>query len=440
MNENTKSQFIDYFVKGIKKKDQLKVGVEHERFLFTGRDNKRIDYDTLKKLFDNLKLNDWSPIYEGENVIGMQRGKQQITTEPGFQCELSGEPLDSIHKVCSESSNFLNEIKKASEGLDVTTISIAFDPYNDFEEIPKSQKERYRIMTIEMPKGGKKSLDMMYRTCGIQVNFDYTSEKNFEKIFRLGNYLTPLSIALYANSPFKNQNLTGFYSYRNKIWQNTSRGGIMPIAFEQVTFEKYFDYVINYPILFLIRNKKYIQPSGQTFKDFINGKFKNLNEKASLKDFEIHLATIFTEVRLKQFVEFRSLDTCDWECFCDGPAFLTGLFYSSLDEAFNIVKKWKKENVMNAYILSPEKGLETELEGKTLHEWGKIFLELSKSGLIKRDKKNKKQQDETIYLSHTENVIKEKKNRAQFLIDKYKKNNNLDFFNNEKENFSYSGL
>ena len=214
----------------------------------------------------------------------------------------------------------------------------------------------------------------------------------------------------------------------------------MPIAFEQVSFEKYFDYVINYPILFLIRNKKYIQPSGQTFKDFINGNFKNLNEKASLKDFEIHLATIFTEVRLKQFVEFRSLDTCDWECFCDGPAFLTGLFYSSLDEAFNIIKKWKKENVMNAYILSPKKGLETELEGKTLHEWGKIFLELSKAGLLKRDKKNKKKQDETIYLRHTENVIKEKKNRAQLLIEKYKKNNNLDFFNNEKENFSYSGL
>ena len=203
MKEDLKSQFIGYFAKGVKKKSQLKIGVEHERFLFTGKDKKRIEYPTLKKLFENLKSENWSPIFERENIIGMRRGKQQITTEPGLQCELSGEPLENIHQVCSESSKFLQEIKKASKGLDVSTISIAFDPYNDLPNIPKSPKNRYRIMTAEMPKGGELSLDMMYRTCGIQVNFDYTSERNFEKIFKLGNYLTPLLIGLYANSPFK---------------------------------------------------------------------------------------------------------------------------------------------------------------------------------------------------------------------------------------------
>ena len=440
MTTQKKHQFIDYFIKGIKKKSKIKVGVEHERFLFSSKKKKRINYETLIRLFENLKLRNWSPTFEGKKIIGMQRGNQQITTEPGFQCELSGEPLENIHQVCSESSDFLNEIKIASKGLDLRTISIAFDPYNDLEDIPKSPKERYRIMTKEMPKDGQQSLDMMYRTCGIQVNFDYTSEKNFEMIFRLCNYLSPLFIALYANSPFKNKKLTGFYSYRNKVWQQTSRGGIMPIAFERVTFEKYYDYIVKYPVLFIVRNKKYIQPTGQTFQDFIDGKFKDLNDKANLEDFETHLATIFTEVRLKQFVEFRSLDTCDLECFCDGPAFLTGLLYSSLEEAFSIVKKWKKENVINAYLDSPQKGLDTELEGKTLHEWSKIFFDLSKNGLKNRAKKNKNGQDETIYLKHTENVIKKKKNRAQLLIDQYTKNNNLDFFNNEKENFSYSGL
>ena len=440
MKEKSKSKFIEYFFKGIKKKNDIKIGVEHERFLFIGKDKKRIEYSTLKKLFDNLKSESWSPVYEGEHIIGMRRGKQQITTEPGFQCELSGEPLENIHQVCSESSKFLSEIKKASEGLNINTVSIAFDPYNDLKDIPKSQKNRYKIMTSEMPKEGKLSLDMMYRTCGIQVNFDYTSENNFEKIFKLGNYLTPLIISLYANSPFEKKKLTNFYSYRNKVWQNTSRGGIMPIAFEKVTFEKYFDYIVKYPVLFIIKGKKYIQPTGQTFQDYIEGKYKNLDQQANLKDFETHLATIFTEVRLKQFVEFRSLDTCDWECLCDGPAFLTGLFYSSLDEAFSIVNKWKKESVMNAYIEAPKNGLETELEGKTMYEWIKIFLQLSKNGLIKRGKKNKKNLDETIYLKHTENVIKNKKNRAQLLIDKYNKNKNLDFFDNEKENFSYSGL
>jgi len=440
MDSKKKSQFIEYFSKGIKNSDQLKIGVEHERFLFEGQNKKRISYETLKRLFENLKKSGWSPIFEKENMIGMQRNKQQITTEPGLQCELSGAPLENVHQVCGESSNFLKEIQLASKGLDINTVSIGFDPFNNLSEVPQSPKQRYKIMTKEMPKGGSLSLEMMYRTCGIQINYDYTSESNFEKIFKLGNYLTPLAIALYSNSPFESEKPTGYLSYRNKVWQKTSRGGIMPIAFEKINFEKYFDHVIEYPILFAIKDKKYIEPNGQTFKDFILGNFDNLKEEANLKDFETHLATIFTEVRLKQYIEVRSLDACDWVCLCDGPAFFTGLFYNSLDEAFEIVSKWQKGNIMNAYIESPKKWLDTELEGKKLHEWGEIFLDLAKKGLIERNVINSKGNNETVYLKHVENVINNKKNRAQLLLEKYNKTKNLDFFKNEKENFSYSGF
>jgi glutamate--cysteine ligase len=440
MDSKKKSQFIEYFSKGIKNLNQLKIGVEHERFLFEGQNKKRISYETLKKLFENLKKNGWSPLFEKENIIGMQRNNQQITTEPGLQCELSGAPLENVHQVCAESSNFLKEIQLASKGLDVNTVSIGFDPFNNLLEVPQSPKQRYKIMTKEMPKGGSLSLEMMYRTCGIQINYDYISESNFEKIFKLGNYLTPLAIALYSNSPFESEKPTGYFSYRNKVWQKTSRGGIMPIAFEKINFEKYFDHIIEYPVLFAIKDKKYIEPNGQTFKDFILGNFDNFKEEANIKDFETHLATIFTEVRLKQYIELRSLDACDWECLCDGPAFFTGLFYNSLNEAFEIVSKWKKENIMNAYIESPKKGLDTELEGKKLYEWGKIFLDLSKKGLTERNVINSKGKNETIYLKHVENVINNKKNRAQLLLEKYNQTKNLDFFKNEKENFNYSGF
>ena len=439
MDIKNKSQFIKYFTDGIKKTDQLKIGVEHERFLFEGTNRKRISYQKLKKLFENLENNGWQPLYEKENIIGMQRDNQQITTEPGLQCELSGAPLKNIHEVCSESSNFLKEIEIASKGLGISTVSIGFDPFNKLIDIPSSPKTRYKIMTKEMPKEGKQSLEMMYRTCGIQINYDYISENNFEKIFRLGNYLTPLTIALYSNSPFESGKPTDYYSYRNKVWQNTSRGGIMPIAFEKITFEKYFDHVIEYPILFALRDK-YIEPNGQSFKDFILGNFSNLKDEANLKDFETHLATVFTEVRLKQFIEVRSLDACDWQCLCDGPAFFTGLFYNALDEAYEIAMKWKKENVMNAYFDSPKKGLETELEGKKLYEWGAIFLDLAKQGLVHRKQINSKGNDETVYLKHVQNVVKNKKNRAQLLLEQYDKTKNLDFFKNEKENFNYSGF
>ena len=135
--------------------------------------------------------------------------------------------------MCSENSSHFNELKEVFKKTSITTSSIAYDPFNRLKDIPKSPKARYKIMTSEMPKGGKLSLDMMYKTAGIQINYDYTSEKDFEKKFKVANYLTPLSVALFANSPFKEKKLSGYLSYRGKVWQNTSRGGIMPISFEK---------------------------------------------------------------------------------------------------------------------------------------------------------------------------------------------------------------
>ena len=164
MDNKKKSQFIEYFLKGIKNSNQLKIGVEHERFLFEGQNKKRISYETLKRLFENLKKSGWSPIFEKENIIGMQRNNQQITTEPGLQCELSGAPLENVHQVCSESSNFLKEIQLASKGLDLNTVSIGFDPFNNLSDVPRSPKQRYNIMTKEMPKGGSQSLETVSYT------------------------------------------------------------------------------------------------------------------------------------------------------------------------------------------------------------------------------------------------------------------------------------
>jgi len=437
----SKSQLIEYFIQGIKNENQLRIGVEHEKFLFTGKEKKRANYKQIKKIFKNLETFGWKAVYEKEKVVGLKRGEQQITTEPGLQFELSGAPLKNIHLVCSESSTHFKEIKLATKDLDISTNSIGFDPFNNLDEVPQNPKERYKIMTKEMQKGGKLSLQMMYQTSGIQINYDYTSEKDFEKKFKVGNYLAPLTIALFANSPFANKKFTGYLSYRNKVWQNTARAGIMPITFENLNFEKYLDYAINYSLLFVIKDGKYIKPNGQTFKDFIEGKFSPLKGvKATIKDFEIHLATIFTEVRLKQIIEFRSIDTCDWGCICNGPAFFTGLIYGALDETFDIIKSWNKNDVMEAYLKSPKQGLEAELQGKKLYEWSKIFLDLAKRGLNKRKEMNANNRDETIYLKHIEDIIDRKTNRAQLLLDKFNKQGNLDFFNHADEDFSYSGL
>ena len=436
-----KSQLIQYFINGIKKKHQLRIGVEHEKFLFNRGNLKRVDHEQIKKIFQILKNKGWEFQYEKDILIGLRRENQKITTEPGFQYELSGTPFKNIHSVCSENSSHFYELKEVFNLLSITTSSIAYDPFSKLVDVPRNPKERYKIMTAEMPKGGKLSLDMMYKTAGIQINFDYVSEEDFEKKFKIGNYLAPLTIALFANSPFKENKFSGYLSYRGKVWQETNRGGIMPIAFEKVNFEKYVDYVINYSILLPKKNDNYLSPNGQTFKDYLNGDLNFLKgQKPTLKDFENHLSTIFTEVRLKQVLEFRSLDTCNFGCICNGPSFFTGLIYGSLEETFEIIKNWKKEEVMEAYFNAPRKGLNTLLNKKKLIDWGKIFLNLSKKGLEKRNELNKSKKNETIYLKHIEEIIKNKKTRAEMLIEQFNKTKNLNFLVNHDENFSYSGF
>ena len=436
-----KTQLIQYFKDGIKKDTDLRIGVEHEKFLFNKTDLKRINYDQIKKIFEILKDKGWEPQLEKDKLIGLKRQNQKITTEPGFQYELSGAPFKNIHSVCSENSSHFNELKEVFKSINITTSSIAYDPFNKLTDIPKNPKERYTIMTAEMPKGGKLSLDMMYKTAGIQINYDYISEEDFEKKFKIGNYLAPLTTALFANSPFNENKLSGFLSYRGKVWQETNRGGIMPITFENVNFEKYIDHAINYPILFLKKNGKYYSPNGQTFRDFLNGNLIFLKgEKPTLEDFENHLGTIFTEIRLKQVIEFRSLDTCNFSCICNGPSFFTGLIYGSLDETYEIIKNWKKEEVMDAYLNAPKQGLNTLLKNKKLIDWAKIFLDISKKGLDKRNELNKSGKNETIYLKHIEEIISNKKTRAEMLIEQYNKTKKLDFLINHDENFSYSGF
>jgi glutamate--cysteine ligase len=283
-------------------------------------------------------------------------------------------------------------------------------------------------MTQEMPKTGKLSLEMMYQTCGTQINLDYTSEKDFIKKFKLSSYLVPLSTAIFANSPIKENKLNGYLSYRSYVWQNTSRGGLPKSFLEDMNFEKYVDMAINIPLLFIFKNNNHIKSEGKTFKDFMDGNLSiPNNEKPNIKDFETHLATIFNVVRLKKYIENRSLDTCEWDCHCGGPAFFTGLIYGNLDEALEITNTWKVSEVLNSYAEAPAKGLSSTIDNKTLLEWGKIFLNLAKKGLEKRSIKNSKNQDESIFLRSVENLLGNNKNKATIAIEKFKDQKNLEF-------------
>ena len=419
MEINSKDQIINYFLSGAKK--NIFIGVENEKFLFQEKNNVRATYSDIKKVFEIFKKKfEWKEVKENENIVGLKIDGKSISLEPGNQIELSGDKLSNIHEVCSESYDFQNKLDQICKEIGLKTMSIGYDPITKLGNAPKNPKQRYELMTKEMPKGGKLSLNMMYQTSGTQINLDYLSEDDFKKKFKIISYLTPISIAIFANSTILENKPSGYLSYRSKVWQNTSRGGLPKIFLENMDFEKYADFAINFPLLFIYKNNDHKNLNNKTFGDFMKGSLSEVNNHLpTFEDLELHLSTIFTEIRLKKYIEMRSLDACEWDCHCAGPAFYTGLIYGKLDESLDLIKDWKSEDVLKAYLDAPKKGLKTEINGKSILEWGKILLNISNKGLVGRNFKNKTGNDETIFLKNIEQILQQNKTKAEKTLENF---------------------
>ena len=417
---------VNYFKSGIKDTNKFKIGIEHEKFLFDKNTNKRADYKTILKMFAALNEFGWKPIMEKQNIIGLKKRGKSITLEPGNQIELSGDKLNNIHEGCSESHDYLFELQQVTKKLNLKIVSSGFDPISILKDVPNNPKLRYELMTNDMPDGGSLSLDMMYRTCGTQLNLDYNSEDDFIKKFKIINSLVPISIALFANSSIIEKKKSNYLSYRSKVWQETSRGGLPEVFFDNMDFEKYAHFSINFPLLFIQNDNEYLSGKNYSFLDFMNGKINEINNRLPTEnDLATHLSTIFTENRLKKYIELRSMDTCGWDCLCAGPAFNTGILYGNLNETYELISNWDKNKIINAYFEAPKKGFNTELMGKDLLYWSSLLLKLSKKGLENRDILNKENVNETKFLTHLEKLIDSKTTNAEHMIDKFSKNENL---------------
>ncbi len=422
----SKKKIIEYFKSGNKKIKNFKIGIEHEKFLFNNDDNKRINYSKIKEMFAALLEFGWNPVLENKNIIGLKNGNKNISLEPGNQIELSGEKLNNIHEACAESQDYLFELKQVTKKLGIKIVSAGFDPISKLDQIPNNPKLRYKLMTKDMPIGGVSSLDMMYRTCGTQLNLDYDSENDFVKKFKVINSIVPISIALFANSSIVEKKNSSYLSYRSKVWQNTSRGGLPKLFLEELNFEKYADFVINFPILFIQEKESYISGKKYIFKDFMDGKINEIsNRLPSENDLSNHLSSIFTENRLKRYIELRSMDTCGWDCLCAGPAFYIGILYGNLSETYELISKWDKNKIINAYLEAPQKGFNTQLMGKDLLYWSSKLLDLSRNGLENRDIINKSGKNEIIFLNYLQKIIDNKTTNADHMINKFSKNEDL---------------
>jgi len=403
-----KRDLVEYLESGCKPRDKWLIGTEHEKFAYRLDDLRPLDYEGeqgVRIMLDKLTRFGWNPVSEDGNVIALlQDDGSSITLEPAGQLELSGAPLSTIHETCKEVGTHLQQVKAVAAEMGIGFLGVGYQPKWPRAEMPWMPKNRYSIMQDYMPTRGNLGLDMMQSTCTVQVNLDFDSEATMVKMFRVSLALQPIATALFANSPFKDGKPTGYLSYRSHIWTDTDpdRTGNLPFVFEDgFGFERYVDYMLDVPMYFVYRDGTYIDATGQSFRDFLDGKLAALpGEQPTLKDWEDHLTTAFPEVRLKRYLEMRGADGGPWSRLCALPALWVGLLYDSgsLDHAWNMIKDWTIEEHDHLRAMVPEMALNTPFRDGTVGDIAMDVLECAHEGLVRRKRLDGVGLDESRFL------------------------------------------
>ena len=427
----TREELIAWFEAGSKPKSQFRIGTEHEKFVFMVESNNPVPYDgrrSIRALLEGMQhLLGWEPILENGNVIGLfdVTGGGAISLEPGGQFELSGAPVETVHQTCSELMAHLAQVKEVARPLGIGFLGLGMAPTWSRDEIPIMPKGRYRIMTAYMPKVGGHGLDMMYRTCTVQTNLDYSSEADMVKKLRVSLALQPVATAMFANSPFTEGKPNGFLSFRSEIWRDTDpdRSGMLPWAFEPgMGFERYVDYALGVPMYFVKRGERYIDVAGQSFRDLMQGRLPGLpGERATISDWANHISTIFPEVRLKRYLEMRGADGGPWRRLPALPAYWAGLLYDddSLESAWDLIKNWTAEQRQQFRDDVPKLGFAATVAGHSALEVAKTTLALARQGLARRRRLDAAGNDESRYLHSIEDYVVRGITPAEELLQKF---------------------
>jgi glutamate--cysteine ligase len=404
-----RSQLVDYLASGSKPPSDWRLGTEHEKFGFSRATLAPLPYEgecsiraVLEGLADQFA---WRPVLEhGKPIALLDDTGASVTLEPGGQLELSGALLNSVHDTCREVNAHLRQVKAVAQPLGAAFLGMGFQPRQKRQDTQWMPKGRYRIMREYMPKVGSLGLDMMSRTCTVQVNLDFSSEADMVRKFRTSLALQPVATALFANSPFVEGQPSGYLSYRSHVWEDTDpdRTGMLPFVFDDgFGFERYVDYILDVPMYFVHRGDDYLDASGQSFRDFMAGRLPALpGERPSLADFEDHLTTAFPEVRLKRYLEMRGADGGPWNILCALPAFWAGILYdaSALDAAWSLCADWSMAERLRLRTDAARLGLKARAGSRTLQDIALELLEIAASGLHARNRLNAAGDNESGFL------------------------------------------
>ncbi|CAA9536110.1 MAG: Glutamate--cysteine ligase [uncultured Sphingosinicella sp.] len=425
----TRDDLLAPFAKGEKPKERWRIGTEHEKFVYRLDDHRAPSYDEpggIRDLLMGLTEYGWAPVVENGNVIALAGPDGNVSLEPAGQLELSGAPLVDLHQTCAEAGRHLEQVKAVGDRLGLGFLGLGMWPDKRREDLPVMPKGRYEIMLRHMPRVGTLGLDMMLRTCTIQVNLDYSSEADMAQKFRVGLALQPLATALFASSPFTEGKPNGFLSFRSHIWSDTdpARTGMLPFVFEDgFGYDRYIDYALDVPMYFVFRDGKYIDAAGMSFRDFLDGRLPALpGEKPLRSDWIDHLSTAFPEVRLKSFLEMRGADGGRWSRICALPALWVGLLYDqgALDAAWDEVKHWTLAERQQLRDAVPKLGLKATIPGgETLQQLGQRVLGIAESGLNARAAHNFAGDTESGFLDTLRDIVARGSTPAELLLERF---------------------
>lgn len=400
-------QLVDYLASGARPEAEWTIGTEHEKFGFRLDDLRPPTWDGprgIEAMLRGLTRFGWEPFEEKGKLIALTKAGASVTLEPAGQLELSGAMLENIHQTCCETNQHLKEVKAVSEELGLGFLGMGFQPKWRRDEMPWMPKGRYKIMREYMPKRGNLGLDMMTRTCTVQVNLDFSSEADMVKKFRVSLALQPIATALFADSPFTEGKPNGYLSYRSHIWTDTDpdRTGMLDFVFEDgFGFERYVDYLLDVPMYFSYRGGEYLDLSGRSFRKFLRGELAELpGEKPTMKDWADHMTTAFPEVRLKKYLEMRGADGGPWNRLCALPAFWVGLLYdsTSLDAAWDLVKDFTMAERHALRDGVPRHALKLPFRNGTVRELALEALKIAGQGLARRNRLNATGASEAVFL------------------------------------------
>ena len=422
-------QLVEYLEAGCKPRKSWKIGTEHEKFVFALDTLAPVPYEGprgIGKLLEGLTRFGWEPVLENGKPIALTMGACNVSLEPGGQFELSGAPLENLHQTCDEIHTHLAQVKEVTAELGLGLIGLGFLPAGEREDVHWMPKGRYRIMRRYMPQKGKLGLDMMLRTCTVQVNLDFESETDMIEKFRVSLALQPVATALFANSPLVEGQPSGWQSYRRHIWEHTDpdRCGMLPFVMEDgMGFERYAEYALDVPMYFVYREGNYIDVAGQSFRDFLEARLPGYpGELPTVKDWEDHLTTIFPEVRLKRYLEMRGADGGPWRRLCALPALWTGLLYdaNSQTAALDLVKDWTVEDHASLHNNVARHGLRTQFRGQELSALARNVLEIAEEGLRRRAVTDDVGNDETGFLETLHEIVDAGRSPSEELLTRFR--------------------